>query len=429
MFTALNRTIKRAVLRQQKKKPVVMISDTTLRDGLQMPGVRLEMPQKVAIAKALAEAGVHSIDCGFPAAGPQELEAIKHIARSARGPVLSVLSRSRKEDIDLAAEALAAVSPFKRAITLFIGTSPLHRKHKHQMSKSQIVDTARKAIEYAQGAFEMISFGPEDASRTEPEFLYEVYEGAIAAGALSIGFTDTVGILTPRKAADAVKRIQDNVKGIDDAMLGVHFHNDLGLATANSLACVEAGANMVQGTVNGIGERAGNVAIEEVVLALVLHHDEYGKKVSVNPAALFALSRLVQELTGVETPANKAVVGRNLFRTEAGIHQDGLLQNMDTYTPFPPELIGAGPVQIVLGPNSGRAAVRHHLQASGVEASDEAVEQVLVRLKDGNYSASENAEIAAFMERIRPFMVADEYSHRKNGAAAAPPAPAENAPV
>lgn len=429
MFTALNRTIKRAVLRQQKKKPVVMISDTTLRDGMQMPGVRLDTSQKVTIAKALAEAGVHSIDCGFPAAGPQELEAIKRIARSARGPVLSVLSRSRKEDIDLAAEALAAVSPFKKAITLFIGTSPLHRRHKHQMSKAQIVDTASKAIEYAQGAFEMISFGPEDASRTEPEFLYEVYEAAIAAGALSIGFTDTVGILTPRKAADAVKRIQDNVKGIDDAMLGVHFHNDLGLATANSLACVEAGANMVQGTVNGIGERAGNVAIEEVVLALVLHHDEYRRKVSVNPAALFALSRLVQELTGVETPANKAVVGRNLFRTEAGIHQDGLLQNMDTYTPFPPELIGAGPVQIVLGPNSGRAAVRHHLQASGVDASDEAVEQVLVRLKDGNYSASENAEIAAFMERIRPFMVSDEYSHRKNGAAASPPAPAENAPV
>lgn len=426
MFTALNRRIKRAVLHQQKKKPVVMISDTTLRDGLQMPGVRLDAQARLQIARMLAEAGVHSIDCGFPAAGPAALEAVKLIARQVRGPVLSALARSRREDIDLAAEALHSVSPFKKAITLFIGTSPLHRKHKHHMSKAEIVRTAVQAVQYAQQEFEMISFGPEDASRTEPDFLYEVYQEVIQAGALSIGFTDTVGILTPRKAADAIQGIQDHVPAIDDAMLGVHFHNDLGLATANSLAAVEAGANMVQGTINGIGERAGNAALEEVVLALVLHHDQYRKKVSVNPAALFGLSRLVQQLTGVEVPANKAVVGRNLFRTEAGIHQDGILQDAATYLPFPPELIGAGPVQIVLGPNSGRAAVRHYLQASGVEASDEAVQQVLARLKQGDYTHAENEEIAAFMERIRPFLGTDEYLHKKNGISAQgdpPPAP------
>lgn len=421
MFTALNRKIKRMVLRQQKKKPVVMLSDTTLRDGLQMPGVRLETPQKVTIARALAEAGVHSIDCGFPAIGRQEVESIRQIAAAAKGPVLSCLSRSRREDIDLAAEALSRVSPFKRAITLFIGTSPLHRKHKHEMSRAQIIDAATKAVEYAQGAFELISFGPEDASRTEPDFLYEVYEAVIQAGAMSIGFTDTVGILTPGKAADAIKGIQDNVPSMDDAMLGVHFHNDLGMATANSLACVEAGVNMVQGTINGIGERAGNVALEEVVLALILHNDQYRRKMNVDPGALFALSRLVQSLTGVEVPANKAVVGRNLFRTEAGIHQDGVLQNVATYMPFPPELIGAGPVEIVLGPNSGRAAVRHHLYASGVEANDEAVELVLARLKEGGDNVEETAEIAAFMERVRPFMGTDEYARKKDRASSEAP--------
>jgi 2-isopropylmalate synthase len=263
MFSAINRKVKRFVLRQQKKRPLVLISDTTLRDGAQMHGVRLDPAGKVAIARALAEAGVHSIDCGFPAAGDAEREGVRRIAASVRGPVLSALSRTHRADIDLAADVLSAVSPLKRAITLFIGTSPLHRRHKHEMTKAQIIKTAVDAVTYAQNAFEIISFGPEDASRTEPDFLYEVYEAAIQAGALSIGFTDTVGILTPTKAADMVKRIQDNVPSMDDAMLGVHFHNDLGLATANSLACVQAGANIVQGTINGIGERAGNTPLEK----------------------------------------------------------------------------------------------------------------------------------------------------------------------
>lgn len=421
MFSAINRKIKRIVLRQQKKRPVVMISDTTCRDGAQMPGLRLSVDDKVRIAKALSEAGVHSIDCGFPAAGPHEIAAIKAIAASVKGPVLSCLARTKAEDVEMAADALRAVSPFKKAISLFIGTSPLHREHKHQMTKAQVLKTAVAAIEKAGAHFEMISFGAEDASRTEPDFLSEVYEAAIQAGALSIGFADTVGILTPRKAADAVKRIQDTVPSADDAMLGVHFHNDLGLATANSLACVSAGANMVQGTVNGIGERAGNVAIEEVILALVLHEDEYKKKMSVDPGALYRLSRLVAELTGLEPPVNKPVVGRNLFRTEAGIHQDGILQCPETYTPFPPQLIGAGPIELVLSHHSGRAAVRHHLQASGVEATEEHVQLVLDYIKNENHDPSDHPEIQGFLDRIKPFMAEDEYKSRKNGAAA--PAP------
>lgn len=408
MFSAINRQVKRMVLRYQRARPLVRISDTTLRDGLQTPGLHLEPSQKVVIARALAQAGVHSIDCGFPAASQSEFDGVRAIGEAVDGPLLSAHSRTKREDIDRSAEALAGVSPFKRAITLFIGTSPLHREHKHEMTKAQLLRTVVEAIEYASSSFELISFGPEDASRTEPEFLNEVYRAAIEAGALSIGFTDTVGILTPDKVAGALKRIQDGVPNIGDAMIGVHFHNDLGLATANALAAVKAGAHMVQGTINGIGERAGNTAIEEVVVALTLHQEEFGRAVGVDPGRLYALSQLVADLTGFRPAPNKAVVGRNMFRTETGVHQNGQLKHSGMYMPFPPELIGAGPVELVLGPNSGRSAVRYHLQAAGLEPTDEHVRLVLNHLKNGTHKPSDLPEINAFLERIRPFMARHE---------------------
>ncbi len=407
MFTRLNRQIKRMVIRQQRSRPIVRISDTTLRDGAQTPGIRLDAEQKLRIAAALAEAGVHSIDCGFPAAGPLEREGIRRIASRVRGPILSCLVRTRADDIDMAAEDLAAVSPFRRAVTLFLGVSPIHREHKLGLSKAQVIETIVRAIEHAARHFELISFGPEDASRTEPDFLCEVYEKAIEAGAISVGFTDTVGVLTPDKAADRIRLIQDRVPNIDDALIAVHFHNDLGLATANALACVKQGVHIVQGTINGIGERAGNTAIEEVVVALALHADEFGRTVKFDPAALHSLSQLVSELTGFVPPPNKAVVGPNIFRTETGIHQDGLLKHPDTYLPFRPELIGAGPVELLLGRNSGRSAVRHHLQAAGIEPSDEHVRLVLEYIKTGHYDAEEQAEIRGFLERLRPYVGED----------------------
>jgi len=322
MFSAINRKVKRWAIRQYKKRPLVLLSDTTLRDGAQMPGLRLMVEGRVRIAAALARAGVHSIDAGFPAAGAAEVDAVRQVVRAVNGPIFSVLARALPGDVDLAADALQDVSPLKKAVTLFIGTSPLHRRDKLRMDRPGVIDAVVRAVEHAQSAFELISLGAEDASRTEPEFLHRVYAEAIAAGATSIGFTDTVGILTPDRAADAVKRIQDQVTNIDDAMLAVHFHNDLGLATANALACIQAGANIVQGTVNGIGERAGNLAIEEVVLAMTLHPDQYGKEITARPEALHGLSRVVAEVTGVEPAANKPIVGRNIFRTETGIHQD-----------------------------------------------------------------------------------------------------------
>ncbi len=409
MFSAINRKIKRMVLRHQKAKPIVRISDTTLRDGAQTPGISLTAAERIRIANALTRAGVHSIDCGFASANQAEFDAMCEIARNVKGPILSGHARTKREDIDRTAEALSFTSPFKRAIQLFIGTSPSHREHKHGMTKAQVIDTVVKAIEYAGTHFEVISFGPEDASRTEPEFLHEVYSKAIDAGAISVGFADTVGILTPTKAADAIKGILDRVPNMNDAMLGVHFHNDLGLATANSLACVQAGANIVQGTINGIGERAGNTAIEEVVMTMSLHPDEFKLDHGIDIRQLSALSQLVADLTKFAPAPNKAVVGRNIFRTEAGVHQDGLLKHQETYLPFEPERIGAGPVELVLGPSSGRKAVRHHLEAVGIQANEEIVTQVLDYLKNGQHQNGELAEIHGFLERLRPYMSVDQY--------------------
>ncbi|MDX2198027.1 MAG: pyruvate carboxyltransferase [Phycisphaerae bacterium] len=404
MFSAINRQIKRMVLRQQKARPIVRISDTTLRDGAQTPGIRLTVDSRLTIARALADAGVHSIDCGFAASSPTDVEAMKRISKTVKGPILSGLSRCRKDDIDATYAALSGASPLKRAISLFCGTSPLHREHRHNMSKAQIIDMICKAIDHAHTRFEIISFGAEDASRTEPDFLCEVYNKAIEAGAMSIGFADTVGLLTPPKAVNTVRRIQDGVKRMDDAMLAVHFHNDLGLATANSLACIEAGCNIVQGTINGIGERAGNTALEEVVLTLELHQDQYKRGHGMDTTKLASLSRLVAELTGFGIADNKAVVGRNLFRTEAGIHQDAMLKHTDTYMPFPPELIGADPVELVLGPTSGRSAVKHYLEQTGVEAKDEYVDFVLGYLKNGQHAPSDRPEVQQFLDRLRPYM-------------------------
>lgn len=416
MFSAINRKVKRMALRYQKAKPLVRVSDTTLRDGMQTPGLRLEPEQKAVIAQALADAGIHSIDCGFPAAGPSDMEGVKRIAARVSGPMLSAHARTKNEDIDAAAEALASVSPFKRAVTVFIGISPIHREHKHNLTRAQTIKTIVDAIEYAGRSFELISFGPEDASRTEPDFLYEVYTNAIQAGALSVGFTDTVGVMTPDRVSDAIKGIQDNVKNIDDAMIGVHFHNDLGLATANALAAAKAGANMVQGTINGIGERAGNTAIEEFVVAMALHREEFGKDVSVDPGKLFKLCQLVADLTGFPVQPNKAVIGRNIFRTETGVHQDGLLKHQMTYMPFPPELIGAGPVELVLGQNSGRNAIRYHLRAEGLEPSEEHVELIMDYLKNGRHAASEQAEVDGFLNRLRPFITANGQVRQSIGA-------------
>src|SRR3954464_573158 len=309
--------IEQAIVRRHKRRRILFLSDTTLRDGEQMPGVRLNAEEKLQIAAALARAGIHSIDAGFPAASQEEIASIRRIAENVRGPVINGHCRTLKADIDAAVEALGGLSPIKRATTLFIGISPTHREQKHHKSKAEIVKMTVDAIRYAKEHFEIVTFGPEDASRTEPDFLYEIYNEAINAGATTCGFADTVGYLTPHKAADWIKGIQDNVKSIDRALLAVHFHNDLGMATANAMACIAEGVNIVQGTINGLGERAGNTPLEEVIMTIAVHPDEYPVKCRAKPNELYELSRLVARLTGVEPAVTKAVIGRNIFRSEA----------------------------------------------------------------------------------------------------------------
>jgi len=381
MLSAALRQVERMAIWHHKRQQNVFLSDTTLRDGEQMPGIRLNPDEKVAVAKALAAAGIHSIDAGSPAASKEEVEAVRRIAREVRGPVIMAHCRTLPADIDRVAEALEEARPYKKGVTVFIGVSPIHRDRKHRKSKAEILRMSIDAIQYAKQHFRLVTFGPEDAGRTEPEYLHELYREAIDAGVTTVGFADTVGILTPEKASDRIKQIQDSVPNIGHALLAVHFHNDLGLATANALACVEAGVDIVQGTINGIGERAGNTPLEEVVMAIRLHQDQYGVQCGVDPAQLNELSRLVSQLTGFTPGANKPVVGNGLFVTESGVHQDGLLKDPASYLPFLPEEVGGGPVRLVLGKHSGRRAVCHLAEQIGTPLNDEQARRVVEHLK------------------------------------------------
>ncbi|MCA9068777.1 MAG: pyruvate carboxyltransferase, partial [Planctomycetaceae bacterium] len=263
----VEKVVKQVVISHHRRSAEVLFSDTTLRDGEQMPGATLEPDDKVRIALALEEAGIHSLDAGFPASSEADVEAIRKMIGIVKRPVLTALCRTVKADVDAAARALDRQPHHKRGVSLFCGTSPLHREHKLNKSKEEILDIIRDTVSYAAERFPIVAFSPEDASRTELDFLCTCYEVAIDSGATTIGFPDTVGVLTPEKVQTILGQIQADVPNIDKALLAVHFHNDYGLAVANSLAGISAGANVVQCTVNGIGERAGNASLEEVAMA------------------------------------------------------------------------------------------------------------------------------------------------------------------
>ncbi|MEE3367641.1 MAG: 2-isopropylmalate synthase [Planctomycetota bacterium] len=374
--------VKRAVINHHRRGDTVLFSDTTLRDGEQMPGATLEPHEKLQIARALEAAGVHSLDAGFPASSQADIEAIRLMIGEIKGPVLTALCRTVRGDIDAAEEALSDNPRHKRGVSLFCGTSPLHREHKLRKERSEVLELVTDTVGYASSKFDIVAFSPEDASRTEPEFLVECYTAAIEAGATTIGFPDTVGVMTPEKVREIIRYIQDNVANLDRALLAVHFHNDLGLAVANTLAGVQEGANLIQCTINGIGERAGNASLEEVAMALHLNQEQYGVKMKIDTTKLYDLTQLVAELTGIGLSPMKPVGGDNIFATEAGIHQDGLLKNPDTYLPYRPEAIGAKGIRLVLGRHSGRRAVAHRLQELGMELSDEQVLEVLDGIKE-----------------------------------------------
>ncbi|MEX0728217.1 MAG: 2-isopropylmalate synthase [Planctomycetaceae bacterium] len=373
--------VKQAMIRHHRRSSHVMFSDTTLRDGEQMPGATLDPDDKLRIALALEQAGVHSLDAGFPASSSADVEAIRKMVGVVKGPILTALCRTLNSDIDAAAVALTGQPFHKRGVSLFCGTSPLHRQDKLRMTEAEILRTITDAIAYAAERFDIVAFSPEDASRTEPEFLHQVYRAAIDAGATTVGFTDTVGWLTPEKSRDFIRSIQDRVPNINRALIAVHFHNDLGLAVANTLAALDEGVQVVQGTINGIGERAGNAALEEIALVLSLHHDQYGRTSTIDLEKLYDLSRLVSDLMGIPISPNKPLSGRNIFASEAGIHQDGLLKNPETYLPYGPEKIGAPGIQLILGRHSGRSALLHRLQQLGLNATDEEVETIMTAMK------------------------------------------------
>ena len=373
--------VKRAVIAHHQRSAEVLISDTTLRDGEQMPGATLEPEDKLRIALALQQAGVHSLDVGFPASSQADFDAIRLIAAQVKKPVLTALCRTVAADIERADEALQGLADHKRGVSLFCGTSPLHRRDQLQKTEAEVLTIITDAIQRAREKFEVVAFSPEDASRTEMPFLSQVYREAIDAGATTIGFPDTVGVLIPEQVRGIMRQLQDTVPHWDRALFAVHFHNDLGLAVANTLTGVEEGAKIVQCTVNGIGERAGNAALEQVAIALKMHEEYFGCKTKIDLAQLAPLCKLVAELTGIPLPPQQPISGDNIFATEAGIHQAGLLKNPDIYLPFRPETVGGGEIRIVLGRHCGRKALAHRLAELGLEANNELLDGLLAEIK------------------------------------------------
>ncbi len=341
----------------------VKIFDTTLRDGEQAPGCTMTLREKLRIAKALADLRVDVIEAGFPAASPGDFEAVKAIADENRGPIICGLARCNPEDIEKV--HLAVKGADRHRIHVFVATSAIHREYKLKMAKEEIIRSAVGAIRLARELCADVEFSPEDASRTELPYLAEVVTAAIDAGATTINIPDTVGYSVPAEFDKLFRYLREHVQGIENVTLSVHCHNDLGMAVANSLAAVSAGARQIECTINGIGERAGNCSLEEVVMALRTRAEFFGLETGVETTRLYPASRLVSSITGMQVPRNKAIVGENAFAHEAGIHQHGMLQHHSTYEIMRPADVGISRSNLVLGKHSGRHAFRDRVRDLG----------------------------------------------------------------
>ncbi|MBF2000394.1 MAG: 2-isopropylmalate synthase [Synechococcales cyanobacterium C42_A2020_086] len=372
----------------------IIIFDTTLRDGEQSPGATLNVEEKLTIARQLARLGVDVIEAGFPFASPGDFEAVNKIAQqigTEQGPTICGLARATKADIEAAARALAPAA--KPRIHTFIATSDIHLEYKLKKTRQEVLAIAPEMVAYAKSFVNDVEFSPEDAGRSDPEFLYEVLEAAIAAGATTINIPDTVGYTTPAEFGALIKGIKDNVPNIDQAIISVHGHNDLGLAVANFLEAVKNGARQLECTINGIGERAGNAALEELVMALHVRRQYFNPFLGRAPESeapltnidtrqLYKTSRLVSNLTGMLVQPNKAIVGANAFAHESGIHQDGVLKHKLTYEIMDAQSIGLTDNQIVLGKHSGRNAFRTRLKELGYELADQELNRAFLRFKE-----------------------------------------------
>jgi 2-isopropylmalate synthase len=357
----------------------VLIFDTTLRDGEQSPGCSMTLPEKLRVARALAELGVDVIEAGFPAASRGDWDAVNAVAREVQGPVICGLARCNAEDIELAAKALEAAP--RHRIHVFLATSAIHREHKLNMAKGEILRTAVEGVRRAREFASDVEFSPEDASRTELEFLAEVVEAVIEAGATTVNIPDTVGYTVPDEFAETFRYLRQNVRGIERAVLSVHCHDDLGMAVANSLTAVVAGARQVECTINGIGERAGNCSLEEVVMALRTREAFFNVRTGIHTSRLYPTSRLLASIVGMPIPRNKAVVGENAFAHESGIHQHGMLKHHSTYEIMRPQDVGLSRSSLVLGKHSGRHAFRERVRELGFELDDVEFNRVFEEFK------------------------------------------------
>jgi len=357
----------------------ITIFDTTLRDGEQSPGASMNLNEKMEMAQALVDLGVDVIEAGFPIASPGDFEAVREISQSMSGPTICGLARCSDADIDRAWEALKHAEQSR--IHVFLATSAIHREFKLRMTPEEIIERAVAGVKRAVGYCDNVEFSPEDAARTEHDFLCQVVEAAIAAGATTVNIPDTVGYATPSQMGDIISLLRNRVSNIDQAVISIHCHDDLGMAVANSLEAVRQGAGQIECTINGIGERAGNCSLEEVVMAMRTREDFYECTTNINCQRLVPTSRLLSSVTGMQVQRNKAIVGRNAFAHEAGIHQDGMLKEPSTYEIMRPEDVGVAKTDLVLGKHSGRAALADRARALGYRLTGEQVQSVFDEFK------------------------------------------------
>ncbi|MFO8064051.1 MAG: 2-isopropylmalate synthase [Spirochaetia bacterium] len=367
----------------------VYVFDTTLRDGEQSPGATLTSAEKLDVARGLARLGVDVIEAGFPASSPDDLEAVRRIAKTVgteprttypTPPAICGLARTNTSDIDKAWEAIKDAA--RPRIHTFIATSPIHMQHKLQLEPDEVLERATAMVSYAKTLTDDVEFSPEDAGRSDPEFLYRIIKAAIEAGATTVNIPDTVGYTTPSEFGGLIRDIIKHTPGAEDVVISVHCHNDLGLATANTLAGVQNGARQIEVTMNGIGERAGNTSLEEVVMALRTRKASYNLETGIDTTQITRVSHMVSNFTGMYVQPNKAVVGANAFAHEAGIHQHGMLKHNETYEIMRPEMVGLTKSQLVLGKHSGRHALKDRLKELGFELSDEDLKAVMERFKE-----------------------------------------------
>jgi len=363
-----------------KQKRRIKVFDTTLRDGEQAPGCSMNLTEKLEVAKRLERLGVDIIEAGFPISSPGDLESVKAIAGIITNCSVAGLCRSRESDIDAAKEALEkAASP---RVHIFLATSPVHMEFKLRMTPEQVLEQAVSSVKYAKKFCNDVEFSAEDAFRSDPDFVCKVFGAVIEAGALTVNFPDTVGYAMPAEFGERVRYIKEHTPHMEKAALSVHCHNDLGLAVANSIAAIANGADQVECTINGIGERAGNASLEELVMGLRVRSDFFSADTGIDSTQIYATSRLVSQVTGVKVQPNKAIVGDNAFAHEAGIHQHGVLAKRETYEIMTPQSIGIPQNRMVLGKHSGRHAFEERLKDLGLSVDAETLEKIFTDFKD-----------------------------------------------